>query len=135
MKSTTTAPTGPRLAALAAVLFLAACSSGPTDFVDVATVAGDDRAPPQVRSAAQQAELQKTLSASGTALAARGAAADDGLSSAMALTVIRQQQNEEARALLQEAGGMPAPAAAPCGGGAVRGTDGRCPATAATSAN
>ncbi|WP_165644898.1 hypothetical protein, partial [Oharaeibacter diazotrophicus] len=111
MTSTTTAPAGPRRAVLAAVLLLlAACSSGPTDFVDVATVAGDDRAPPQVRSAGEQAELQQTLSASGTALAARGARADDGLGPAMALTVIRQQQNEEARALLQEAGGMPAPA-------------------------
>lgn len=130
-----TNPVSGRAALLAAaVVALAACSSGPTDFVDVATLGESSLAPPQqVHSDAQKAALEHDLSRSGDALAARGASADAGLPSAMALAIIRQQQNEEAKALLEEARASPPPAAtrdvapAACADGRPRDSAGACP--------
>jgi hypothetical protein len=114
---------------LAAIL--AGCASGPSDFVDLATL---DSAPPppQVRTEAQRSALEKDLAATGNRQAAAGAAADAGLPSAMALAVIRQQQNEEARALLEAAGPVPpanapSPAAPACPDGVAPAADGTCP--------
>jgi hypothetical protein len=116
------------LAAFPAVLLVAGCAaSGPSDFVDLAAT---QPAPPPsaVRTAEQRDKLERDLTALGNRQEAAGAAADNGLPSAMALAVIRQQQNEEARALLEAAGPVP-PAAAPaaCPDGATPAADGTCP--------
>lgn len=122
---------GRRLASLAGPLLacalLAACSSGPTDFVDLATLNVETTGPSQVRSPASRAALTKDLTATGDRVAARGAAADNGLPSAMALALIRQQQNEDARALLAEANGRTvAPALPPCPDERPPEADGTC---------
>lgn len=110
-----------------ACTLLAACSSGPTDFVDLASLNVEMTGPSQVRSQASRAALTKDLTSSGHRVAARGAAADDGLPSAMALALIRQQQNEEARALLAEASTRKvAPALPPCPDERPPEADGSC---------
>lgn len=108
-----------RAAAAALALLLSACASGPSDFADL-------RQPPSspeaqaVRDEAGRANLERDLAAQADRLAANGRAADAGLPSAMALAIIRQQQAEEARKLLE---GVDAEAAA---GGKP---DALCPAT------
>jgi len=120
------------LAVVPAVLLVAGCAaSGPSDFVDLAAT---QPAPPPsaVRTAEQRDKLERDLTALGNRQEAAGAAADNGLPSAMALAVIRQQQNEEAKALLEAAGPVrPAPAATPaplpCPEGVTLAADGSCP--------
>ncbi|MBH0239716.1 hypothetical protein [Methylobrevis albus] len=93
------------VAALAAVL--GACASGPSDFADFP----DMIAPPQqsqivTKSPEQLAATQDSLTAAARGQAGAAARADDGLGPAMALAVIRQQQEEEARLLLEQAEGL-----------------------------
>ncbi len=117
----------PAAAALALALLAAACSSGPTDFVDLATTNVDATPPAQVRSPADKAAVARSLTAAGDRAASRAAAADDGLPSAMALAVIRQQQNEDAKALLAEASGSTvAPAKPACPDGLPPEANGTC---------
>lgn len=118
------------LAVVPAVLLVAGCAaSGPSDFVDLS--ANQPPPPSAVRTADQRDKLERDLTALGNRQEAAGAAADNGLPSAMALAVIRQQQNEEARALLEAATPVP-PADAPaapvaCPGNVARAADGTCP--------
>ena len=119
------------LAVVPAALLVAGCAaSGPADFVDL-DAAQPAPPPSAVRTAAQRDKLERDLTALGNRQEAAGAAADNGLPSAMALAVIRQQQNEEAKALLEAAGPVPpasAPAAPPaCPEGVTRAADGNCP--------
>ncbi len=99
---------------VAATVGLSACASGPADFADLSRPAADPAAE-IVKSEPQQAALAEELAAAGTRQASAGKAGDNGLSSAMALAVIRQQQMEEARKLLDGVSSFPEPpvAAAP----------------------
>lgn len=85
------------VAAAAAVLTLGGCASGPSDFLAVAS-SQPKAEKPLVRDADQQAALAAALAAQ-----SRGyRMPSDNASSVMALSVVRQQQNEEAQALIQE---------------------------------
>lgn len=102
-----------RLAGLAVlVACLTGCASGPADFADLSLPAPDPSAT-AVRDDADRVALERDLAARGDQLTASGKAADAGLPSAMALAIIRQQQAEEARKLLDgvndeaAAGGRP----------------------------
>lgn len=88
-----------RSAAAALALLLSACASGPSDFADLHHPPSAPEAQ-TVRDQAQRANLERDLAAQADRLAANGRAADAGLPSAMALAIIRQQQAEEARKLL-----------------------------------
>lgn len=83
--------------AVLAVLTLGGCASGPSDFLSVAS--SEPKAEkPIVRDANQQAALAAALEAQ-----SRGyRMPSDNTSAVMALSVARQQQNEEAQALIQE---------------------------------
>lgn len=85
------------MAAVVAVLTLGGCASGPSDFLSMAS--SEPKAEePLVRDANQQAALAAALAAQ-----SRGdRMPSDNASSVMALSVVRQQQNEEAQALIQE---------------------------------
>lgn len=110
---------------IAAALLLAACGGGPSDYVETAApVAEPAGSSVPLRTAAQQDALERDLANAGSAQASAGNRADASLPSAMALAIIRQQQNEEARKLLDETSGGVAPAAAPCDPSQVV-----CPAT------
>lgn len=103
-----------RAAAVAFAGLVTACSSGPADYVNLeqpvaSTAPVTDL---RVRTDAQRSALERDLASTGNRQIAAGNAADAGLSSAMALTVIRQQQSEEAKALLLEAGVPPCDPAA-----------------------
>ncbi|ODN69808.1 hypothetical protein [Methylobrevis pamukkalensis] len=111
------APFGPwSLARFAAVgLIVAGCASGPSDFADGI---GFDVAAGSATAAQSPAEVARDRdrllrTARGQAGAAN--AADDAMAPAMALAIIRQQQVEEARRLLeqQDASVEPAPSPAP----------------------
>jgi hypothetical protein len=116
---------GMAVAALAAALLaLAACSSGPTDFVEVA-------APPSlettVKTDVQRTALERELTAQGQRQVAAGSVADSSLPAAMALQVARDQQSEDVRALLDSAGIQGATEAAlVCAEGLVAALDGTC---------
>jgi outer membrane murein-binding lipoprotein Lpp len=79
---------------------LAGCASGPTDF---AALPDQIAGPRSVRTEAERDRLEGDLQVTAARQASAGRAADDTLPSAMALAVIRQQQVEEARDLLQSA--------------------------------
>lgn len=84
-------------AVIAVALSLGGCASGPSDFLHVAA---DKPAPekPLVRDANQQAALAAALAAQSRGVAMPSA----DQSSMMALSAVRQQQYDEAQALLQE---------------------------------
>ena len=88
----------------AALAALAACSSGPTDFADLSGLTGWNDAPTEVRSEAQKTALERDLTSTANRVQSAGDAAERIQPGALALAVVRQQQNEEARALLEEAG-------------------------------
>ncbi len=95
-------------AALLAVLSLAGCAGGPSDFLSLAS--SEPKAEkPIVRDADQQAALAAALAAQSRGYRMPSADA----STVMALSVARQQQNEEAQALIQETESAFSPAAAP----------------------
>ena len=83
--------------AVLAILTLGGCASGPSDFLSVAS--SEPKAEkPIVRDADQQAALAAALAAQ-----SRGyRMPSDNTSAVMALSVARQQQNDEAQALIQE---------------------------------
>jgi hypothetical protein len=87
---------------LALALSLGGCASGPSDFVKMSKDS-DTASGVKIRTSTQQTALAASLASQ-----RRGGlpAADTAGSAAslMALTVIRQQQNEEAQALLAESG-------------------------------
>ena len=84
------------LAAVLATLTLGGCASGPSDFLSMASEPKVEKS--VVRDANQQAALAAALEAQ-----SRGyRMPSDNTSAVMALSVARQQQNEEAQALIQE---------------------------------
>ncbi|WP_181705618.1 hypothetical protein [Chthonobacter rhizosphaerae] len=104
-----------RFAVAGLVLALAACGGGPSDYVQTTLPVADPAASAvPLRSETQQAALERDLKRLGSAQASAGRRADDKLPSAMALAIIRQQQNEEARKLLDAAGTVPPAGAQPC---------------------
>ncbi|WP_237151590.1 hypothetical protein [Oryzibacter oryziterrae] len=117
--------------ALVLAVSLGGCASGPSDFVKMSK---DTNTAPSVkiRNASQQTALAAALSAQrrggGSVNDATGSEA-----SLMALTVIRQQQNEEAQALLAE-GGASVPINKPaCDATVVAPAPGACPTVATTT--
>lgn len=109
MRHTLLRPSLPVLAAVLVGLSLAGCASGPSDFMRTASEKPTQEKP-FIRDADEQAALAAALAAQ-----SRGAgvpAADP--STAMALSVVRQQQNEEAQALLKETETAFRPAAPIC---------------------
>jgi len=99
-----------RFALVVGVLLTAGgCASGPSDFLKTADAPQQG---PALRTSEQQAALTRSLSSTG----ARQSSASASISQTevMALTVMRQQQTEEARALLAESGvATPTPACTP----------------------
>lgn len=94
-------PTSPKsfaaMAAVLATLSLGGCAGGPSDFLSVAS--SEPKAEkPIVRDADQQAALAAALAAQSQGYRMPS----DNTSTVMALSVMRQQQNDEARALIQE---------------------------------
>ena len=86
----------PLTAAVLAAVFLAGCASGPSDFLPVASNEAPQKS--MVRDPSQQAALAAALAAQ-----SRGdRMPSDDTSTMMALSVARQQQTEEAQALLRE---------------------------------
>lgn len=127
------------VAALAAVLTVAGCSSGPTDFIDTALAAPTAPAPAVGLSAADRTALEQDLVATADRTAAAGSSADAGVGPPLALSAIGEQQSAAARALIAEtqAGTVAAPAdprvipgGAPilCADGQSVAADGLCPA-------
>ncbi len=101
---------GPWGAAAAAILILAGCAQGPADFLADRLPALPGTADSQpVLSPDDRDELARDLGAAADRNADEGRAAVGGLPSAMALTIIRQQQEEEARELLEGATAEPVP--------------------------
>lgn len=98
-------------AALAAALLMAGgCASGPSDFVKMVTFDQNKAKGPAIRDEQQQKALTVALETEGQGQAAE---ANAPIASPLALTVIRQQQTEEARALLIESA-QPASGAPTC---------------------
>lgn len=98
-------------AVVAVALSLGGCASGPSDFLHLASDKPDP-AKSVVRDANQQAALAAALAAQSRGVSVPSA----DQSSLMALSAARQQQYDEAQALLQEteAAFKPAPPAAVC---------------------
>jgi hypothetical protein len=91
-------------AALALALLASGCAQGPADIIESAAVgpaATEPQAP--VLSAEERDRLARDLDDAASRQSSEGRAAADTLPSAMALSVIRQQQEEEARSLLDAA--------------------------------
>jgi hypothetical protein len=89
-------------------LALAGCAKGPADFMDEFTTVGASSLSTQpVRSPDERERLARDLDATAARQSSAGRSAGGTLPSAMALTVIRQQQEEEARALLEAATEVP----------------------------
>lgn len=84
------------LAAVLATLSLGGCASGPSDFLSTASAPKAEK--PIVRDADQQAALAAALAAQSRGYSVPSA--DN--STVMALSAARQQQTEEAQALVQE---------------------------------
>jgi heterodisulfide reductase subunit A-like polyferredoxin len=92
-------------------LLLAGCASGPADIADAfASMTVNETS--AVKTEEERAALVSDLEQAGDRQASEGRAAASGLPSAVALSIIRQQQVEEARALLEESGSFEA--AEPC---------------------
>lgn len=99
------------VAGLGLALSLGGCASGPSDFLNLVHEAPAKSKRPLIRTEAQQQALAAALSSQGRSRAVEAAGGADG-AALMALTVMRQQQNEEAQALLVESGVAPAAEAA-----------------------
>ncbi len=95
-------------AAVLAVLSLAGCAGGPSDFLSLAS-SDKTATKPVVRDADQQAALAAALAAQSRGYRMPSADA----STVMALSAVRQQQNDEAQALIQETESAFKPVAAP----------------------
>lgn len=98
MRFQTTRSSKPLAAAalLLATLSLGGCAGGPSDFLSLASAPKQEK--PIVRDANQQAALAAALAAQ-----AHGYhMPSDDQATVMALSAARQQQSDEARALLQE---------------------------------
>jgi hypothetical protein len=89
--------------AASALLSAGGCASGPSDFMQLVSFNSDKPKGPVIRTEKQQQALAASLSADRRGQSA-DTAVEPGASSALALTVIRQQQSEEAKALLTESG-------------------------------
>jgi type IV pilus biogenesis protein CpaD/CtpE len=90
--------------ALALALLASGCAQGPADIIESAAVgpaATEPQAP--VLSAEERDRLARDLDDAASRQSSEGRAAVETLPSAMALSVIRQQQVEEARSLLDAA--------------------------------
>lgn len=96
----------------AACLLLAACGTGPADFVANLPSQAITEPRAQVRTPEERAALEAELDSVGSRQAAAGRNA--GSANALALEIIRQQQAEEARALLDAAEASPPVEPAPC---------------------
>lgn len=99
MRFTTLSSSRPLVASavIAVALSLAGCASGPSDFLKQAS-SEPDTTKSMVRDPSQQAALAAALAAQ-----SRGVSAPAGdPSTVMALAAARQQQHDEAAALLQE---------------------------------
>ena len=95
------------VAALLATVSLGGCAGGPSDFLSWASPAKAEK--PIVRDANQQAALAAALAAQ-----SRGyRMPSDDNSTVMALSAARQQQTEEAQALVQETEAAFKPVVAP----------------------
>ncbi|SCM70400.1 exported hypothetical protein [uncultured Pleomorphomonas sp.] len=95
------------VAAVVATLSLGGCASGPSDFLSMASEPKAEK--PIVRDANQQAALAAALAAQSHGYRMPS----DDTSTVMALSAARQQQNEEAQALIQETEAAFKPAPAP----------------------
>jgi hypothetical protein len=104
----------PAAAAVLLALLAGACAQGPTDFVE-GPIGGTAVAAP-TRTVAERDALVRDLDSTAARQSSAGRGADAGLPSAMALTILRQQQEEEARALLDAATAAEVPPA--CAGSA-----------------
>jgi hypothetical protein len=110
-------------ATLALVLMAAGCAQGPADIIESAAVgpaATEPQAP--VLSVEERDRLARDLDDAASRQSSEGRAVSDTLPSAMALSVIRQQQEEEARSLLDAATASADDSPAPSGE-AVTGCD------------
>lgn len=98
MRFQTIRPTKPLATAalLLATLSLGGCAGGPSDFLSLASAPKEEK--PIVRDANQQAALAAALAAQTHGY--RMSSEDP--STVMALSAARQQQSDEARALIQE---------------------------------
>lgn len=93
-----------RLVALAGLVFatvVGGCASGPADFLNIASERSGATNAPRIRDEWQRKALAEALANQSHQQADR-ASAGDGNAALMALTVMRQQQNEEAQALIVE---------------------------------
>lgn len=94
------------LATVAAVLTAGGCASGPSDYVHLTSLDQQKAKGPAIKDANQQIALTNSLNAQrrgqDASLSASAAALPE--TSALALTTLRQQQTEEAKALLVESG-------------------------------
>jgi hypothetical protein len=96
---------------IVSALLLSGCANGPSDFMNFERPQVPDAAPAHrqlMRTEAEKIELEQSL----LATAHRQGGVTPSATSALALTIIRQQQMEEARELLKASSGL-APA---CGG-------------------
>ncbi len=94
---------GPYLAlAIALSTLVGACASGPSDFADLAAVEAGEPQPKVVKSAAEADASRDRLLRQARSRAGAADGADAVLPPAMALALIRQQQEDEARRLLLE---------------------------------
>jgi hypothetical protein len=100
-------------AALVVALLGAGCAQGPADLIaETSTLPATTEPQAVVRTATEREQLERDLDAMASRQSNAGQTAVDTLPSAMALSVIRQQQEEEARSLLEAATAVePAPAA------------------------
>lgn len=127
--------------ALAALLAVAGCSSGPTDFLDEAldAPATTAAAHPAPLSADQRDALEQDLLAAADRQTAAGSSAGAAIGSPLALSAIGQRQSEAAKALVEETrAGAPTPGPADprvipggvpilCADGQPVAADGLCP--------
>jgi hypothetical protein len=108
-------PIKPGVVVVALAILASGCAQGPADLIAEAP-SGPAITEPQAPtlSIADRERLENDLDATASRQASAGRAAVDAVPTAMALSVIRQQQEEEARSLLEAATSVePAPAAAP----------------------